>query len=52
MGERWEEGLREQIFEWLPGETLESVARTLADKTVQIRVSPRRTLLVVRLPLG
>ena len=43
---------REQLIGLVPGETLEDVVRTLADKKVQFRVSSDRALVVVRLPLG
>jgi hypothetical protein len=44
--------LREQIIGLLPGETLEGVARTLADRKVQLRLSSDRALVLVRVPIG
>jgi len=44
--------LREQLIGLLPGETLEDVVRTLADRKVQVRLSSDRALVVVRLPIG
>lgn len=46
------EDLKEQLLDLIPGETLETVARTLADKKVQLRFSQERAVVVVRLPLG
>lgn len=43
--------LREQLVSLLPGETLEDVARTLADRKVQVRLSADRAVVVVELPL-
>lgn len=44
--------LREQIIDLLPGDTLEEVARTLASRKVQLKLSSERAVLVVRLPIG
>lgn len=44
--------LREHLIGLLPGETLEDVVRTIADKKVQFRLSSDRALVVVRLPIG
>lgn len=44
--------LQEQLIGLLPGETLEDVARTLASRKVELKLSSERAVLVVRLPLG
>ncbi|WP_373045657.1 hypothetical protein [Vulgatibacter sp.] len=44
--------LREQLIGLLPGETLEDVARTLANRQVEVRLSSDRAFFLVRVPLG
>lgn len=46
------EALKEQLLEWLPGGTLETVARTLADRTVQVKLSSDQAVVVVKVPIG
>lgn len=43
--------LREQILKLVPGETLESLARRLAERQLQVKVSSKRTMVIVELPL-
>lgn len=44
--------LREQLLGLIPGETLETVARTLTDRTVQLRFSSDKAVVLVRIPIG
>lgn len=45
------EALKEQMLEWIPDGTLETVARTLTDRTVQLRLSSEQAVVLVKLPL-
>ena len=46
------EDLQEKLIELLPMPALEDVARTLVDQTVQVDISSRRAMVVLRLPIG
>lgn len=43
--------LKEQILELVPGSTLETLARTLVDQQVELRLSSDRALVVFKLTL-
>ncbi len=43
--------LKEQILGLIPGDALESVARTFVDRRLELQVSPERAVFVVRLPI-
>ncbi len=48
----WPADLPEQLIRLLPGDALETAARTLVERKVEVRLDRDRAFLQVRIPLG